>query len=451
MKVIKCCPAKPIQLLFLAVVLIPAQLYAQSRLKINDRLPELQLRDQLGVVSNPVTTTLLYQKGMLILNFWATWCAPCIKEMQLMAELQKKHKDRFQVICISHEKQNTVKAFLEKNPLLSNSGLRIIAADTVFSKMFFHQALPHNVWIDQRGVVKAITGDEEVNEKNISNFLLSSNNQMTIKQEIPFDSNKAIHIPDSLLTFRSIFYNRLPGVEMSGTRISTGMLGWPNANRFMVFNLRILTMLWTAWQMPGNVDREYLYEVHTRDSSRYFWPGEGKDPLKYKGVSMSGWTLNNTYTYEFRTPEVIADSLFFPKVIHDLEFYLRIKSSRELKERNCYVVSYLPGHAPKKAAPAEPGKAIKVTGNQLIISGVPIDFLLDWLGRYTYKSKLLTRKEPYLNNTGINFPIAGVIDLGNNATLHRSRDHIEKCLSEQLKLKFELKKTMYPVLVIRDN
>lgn len=450
MKVIKFKGIHTILIILLAMV-IPVKTYAQSKLNINDRLPALPINNQLGIVNDPVTTTQLYKKGMLILNFWATWCAPCIKEMQMMAELQKKQKDRFQVICISHEKQGTVNAFLEKNPAIKNSGLRIISADTVFSKMFFHQALPHNVWVNQQGVIKAITGDDEVSEKNIINFLTGSNNGMKVKQELPFDSNKAIHIPDSLLTFRSIFYNRLPGVEMSGTRISTSMLGWPNANRFMVYNLRILTILWTAWQMPGNVDRDYLYEVHTRDSSRYFWPGEGKDPLKYTGPSMSKWVLNNTYTYEFRIPEAIADSLFFPKVIHDLEFYLKVKSSRVLKARDCYVVSYQTGYAPKEPAPVIPGKAINVVKNQLIISAVPVDFLLDWLGRYTYKSKLLTRKEPYLNKTGINFPISAAIDLGNDITLHRSRDHIEKCLSEQLKLKFELKKAMYRVLVIRDN
>lgn len=383
MKAIKFTRIITIQIVLQMVTTIPVQLYAQSRLNINDRLPELQIQDQLGIINNPVTTTELYKKGMLIINFWATWCAPCIKEMQLMAELQKAQKARFQVICISHEKQKTVNAFLEKNPELKNSGLRIISADTLFSKMFFHQALPHNVWIDQRGVVKAITGDDEINEKNIRNFLINSNQYMTVKQETPFDSNKPIHIPDSLLTFRSIFYNRLPGVEMSGTRISTSMLGRPNANRFMVYNLRILTILWTAWQMPGNVDREYLYEVHTRDSSRYFWPGEGKDPLRYTGPSMSKWALNNSYTYEFRIPKALADSLFFPKVIHDLEFYLGIKTSRELRERDCYVVSYQPGHAPKKPAPIVAGMAINMVKNQMIISGVPIDFLLDWLGRYT--------------------------------------------------------------------
>lgn len=42
-------------------------------------------------------------KGKVILvNFWATWCAPCIKEMPDLNELQKSlGDDRFQVVLIS--------------------------------------------------------------------------------------------------------------------------------------------------------------------------------------------------------------------------------------------------------------------------------------------------------------------------------------------------------------
>ncbi len=50
-----------------------------------------------------------------ILNFWASWCTPCIKEMKSLDGLQKKASD-IRVITISQDKDiSTSIAFFEKN------------------------------------------------------------------------------------------------------------------------------------------------------------------------------------------------------------------------------------------------------------------------------------------------------------------------------------------------
>lgn len=37
----------------------------------------------------------------VILNFWATWCAPCIEEMPSLVQLQKKIGDRAVILAVS--------------------------------------------------------------------------------------------------------------------------------------------------------------------------------------------------------------------------------------------------------------------------------------------------------------------------------------------------------------
>ena len=50
-----------------------------------------------------------------ILNFWASWCAPCIKEMKSLNTLQKKKPD-IRVITISQDKElSTSIEFFKKN------------------------------------------------------------------------------------------------------------------------------------------------------------------------------------------------------------------------------------------------------------------------------------------------------------------------------------------------
>jgi uncharacterized protein (TIGR03435 family) len=51
-----------------------------------------------------------------ILNFWGTWCTPCIPEMDILSELQKANAGKLQVIAISDDNEERKANYLRKKP-----------------------------------------------------------------------------------------------------------------------------------------------------------------------------------------------------------------------------------------------------------------------------------------------------------------------------------------------
>jgi thiol-disulfide isomerase/thioredoxin len=89
---------------------------------------------------------------VVLVNLWATWCAPCIKEMPALDRLQAKlGGEAFEVLAIAVDRQgeSVVRPFFEKLGLASlalymdpsNAASRVLAAP----------ALPVSVLVDREG------------------------------------------------------------------------------------------------------------------------------------------------------------------------------------------------------------------------------------------------------------------------------------------------------------
>jgi peroxiredoxin len=61
--------------------------------------------------------TLKQQRGrVVVLTFWATWCAPCINEMPVFEKLYREHRnDAFELLAVSDEPAGIVQAFMKEH------------------------------------------------------------------------------------------------------------------------------------------------------------------------------------------------------------------------------------------------------------------------------------------------------------------------------------------------
>jgi peroxiredoxin len=100
-----------ILLLVLAVVLV-ASCGDKEKVEKGPPAPGFELKNLEGE-----SVKLSDFKGkVVLLNFWATWCPPCIKEMPMFQDLYQKHKDKgFVILGVSMDKSKKIaQKFIQK-------------------------------------------------------------------------------------------------------------------------------------------------------------------------------------------------------------------------------------------------------------------------------------------------------------------------------------------------
>lgn len=75
---------------------------------IGQRLPEARLPDLDGVERSIDE----WAGQLTVINFWASWCAPCIEEMPILADFHAEHDDA-QVLTIALDRPELARAFLD--------------------------------------------------------------------------------------------------------------------------------------------------------------------------------------------------------------------------------------------------------------------------------------------------------------------------------------------------
>jgi peroxiredoxin len=113
--------------------------------------------------------------NVILLNFWASWCAPCRKEMPLLNDIHNKYKALgFSVIGVNVEQEsNLAKSFISSYPV----DFPILLDDSnKASKLYDVNAMPTTVIIDRNGVVRHLhkgykEGDEKAYQKMVKKLL----------------------------------------------------------------------------------------------------------------------------------------------------------------------------------------------------------------------------------------------------------------------------------------
>ncbi|MEZ2334722.1 TlpA family protein disulfide reductase [Mucilaginibacter sp. RCC_168] len=241
-------------LIVMAVLCLFFKVKAQSAitkipLKVGDTIPDIVLNNVLNFKSKTIRLA-DYKDRLLILDFWATYCGPCLEHLPVIYSLQKKLGDKVFFLPVNPSiktdtREKLIKFFKERKKVFD---LPSVIQDSVLYKLFQLQGLGVYVWI-KNGVIRQITDGEDVTEP----IVLKVANENNIKlRQLAFTENdyskplfingNGTHLPSNYF-MRSMLFPYSPNFRGGG--FDTDSLG--NVTRIYQYNIGIRALLGLAY------------------------------------------------------------------------------------------------------------------------------------------------------------------------------------------------------------
>ena len=126
---------------------------------------------QFSDLDNNIFTIQDFKGKNLFINYWATWCNPCLAEMPYMAKLYENYQNQDDLIFLylSREKLDTIKNYIPKDESLKNLPIYKIVTDDEF---FATSGIPTTFIVNSKGeVVVKDVGSAFWNDESVFKFL----------------------------------------------------------------------------------------------------------------------------------------------------------------------------------------------------------------------------------------------------------------------------------------
>lgn len=300
------------KLVIAALILLAVKANAQNFiLKPGDHFPDLTIAPMINAPLKEVNLNRYPSKKLFIINFWGTWCSPCIPEMDALAKLQTKYKQQVQVIGLSNEPIDRLQKYLAKKP----SGIWL-ATDTteLLYQMLNLGHVGESIVVDSKHRIVALLETDSINNKIIDRLLkgekVKSNGEIKNKLN---NTDKDPFGVDSLLASNFTIRGYMKDQQAMGRVPNQGVFGH---RRVTYFNIGLLTLYKAAYNITSQ--KQVVFE------------GEAKKYDNFKDKNIS-------YCFDLLVKPEQKDSLYII-MQQKLQQSLPVKARIEMRDTDVYVL-----------------------------------------------------------------------------------------------------------------
>ncbi|MGF7079050.1 thioredoxin-like domain-containing protein [Mucilaginibacter sp. UYCu711] len=300
-------------------------------LNIGDKVPDMKISDLVNY-AHPTLNISDFKGKSLLIDFWATYCTSCLHHFPLADSLQAEFNNDLQVLLVDnkseHEKKDNILATLKRfDTPVHHFSLPSVINDTILERMFPHQSIPHYVWIDKDGIVRAITSSEELTRKNVIRFLQQQVAPKFIKKD--FSRDQLLYTSEDLPLnqlqhFSMLIKGKIDGLRGGGLRLIN------DTARGIVLRKKSLFWMYSViagGKLPDGSDSRVKLAVRNPSKITYH----------HSAQSEADWERENFYNYDLVIPASEMDHLY-DYVLDDLNRYTPYVGSFEKQKTFCWML-----------------------------------------------------------------------------------------------------------------
>ncbi|MEO1129877.1 MAG: TlpA family protein disulfide reductase [Planctomycetota bacterium] len=109
---------------------------------------------------------------VVMVEFWATWCGPCIKGIPHLNDLHKEFSDHMTIVGVSAEREDTVRTFMNRMPMRYT-----VASDPQrrMTSAVGNRGIPHAIVMSPDGIVRWQGHPGTLDAKTVRQIVAASN------------------------------------------------------------------------------------------------------------------------------------------------------------------------------------------------------------------------------------------------------------------------------------
>jgi thiol-disulfide isomerase/thioredoxin len=394
--------------------------------QINQLCPEFSF-DTLFNYKNEKLSLAELKGKFVIVDFWGTFCLPCIAAFPKLEKWQKQFGDSLQILLVATDGYQKTKQFYETRKKANKPMFLPCAINRSMARYFQIKQVSTYVWIDDKGYIRAITDESQLTEKNITDFI--NRKEIAVREKakrINIDIKKPLvevakEIDSNSVFFGSVLTGHLKGVASMTYMPRKGI----KVNRMVSYNTGIRNL----YQYAYGDSTGFVPSARTVIESAH--PEKLTQP---KGESFETWKVDNAYCYEINVPEAKCDSIW-KMMRDDLQQLFGYNAYLEYRTQQCLILKADTGFRYLADTTVAPVVSISVGGITMI--NQPFSRVADIISHFL-PGKI------FFDETGLHGKVAITI---------KAQMNDAEAVNEELKkygLRFQYEDRPVQMLVIKD-